>query len=230
MLIKLRYKFLNIAWISLTTFPLLMYAFKESVGIIEFASLKLDHPLGILPDQEAYDVTWTRIMRAIEVPFFWRQFVVAAEKVAQAFGVHAPNRLWQVAVHLWIFKVEDWRFEIFEDPRVDWVLGQVLGGPLRVGVANFQIVVIREFAGSPLFCILQNWRVFCLAIWGQIAKNRIINSVPLLLWFKCQIKGPRRIRIFIKQYQLQASVSQFKASLEKLSELFYRKRNYLFIV
>lgn len=64
---KLRNKLLQVAWIVVTVNPFFVDALKKSVGIVEPSSLKLDHPLGLVPDHEPNHVTWTTIVSAVHV-------------------------------------------------------------------------------------------------------------------------------------------------------------------
>jgi hypothetical protein len=45
--------------------PFFIDALKKPVRIVELAALELDHPLGVLSDQEADHITWAAVMRPI---------------------------------------------------------------------------------------------------------------------------------------------------------------------
>jgi hypothetical protein len=58
-------KLFDIALVGQTRIPFLIDALEKSVRIVELAALELDHPLGILTDQEANHIAWAAVMRPV---------------------------------------------------------------------------------------------------------------------------------------------------------------------
>ena len=131
---KFGYELLDIPWISLTAFPLLIYALKESIWVIELSTLKLYHPLRVRSHKETNNVTWTAIVSSVKIPFLFWKFIISRFKVVQAFFVNGSNRQTKISKNSWICQVEHRGLKILYDPRINRILGEVLSASLGVSI------------------------------------------------------------------------------------------------
>lgn len=76
--------------------PFFINAFEKSVRVVIFTALELDHPLGILPDKEAYHIAWTAVVSAIQVTVLLGELIISALKLIQPFFIESANRLAEV--------------------------------------------------------------------------------------------------------------------------------------
>ena len=65
--VELRRELLDVAWVVQRAVPLLFDALEESVRVVVFAALELDHPLRVLPNQEANHISRTAVMSPVEI-------------------------------------------------------------------------------------------------------------------------------------------------------------------
>jgi hypothetical protein len=58
-------KLFDIALVGQARIPFFIDALEKPVRVVELAALELDHPLGVLPDEEANHITWAAVMRPV---------------------------------------------------------------------------------------------------------------------------------------------------------------------
>ena len=73
--------------------PLFLDTLKESVWIVILATLKLDHPLGVLPHEEPDHVPGTTVVRPVQVSLLVRQLMVPQHEVCKTLLVQSTDRL-----------------------------------------------------------------------------------------------------------------------------------------
>ena len=75
--VELGDELLHIARVGVDTLPLLVDALEETVRVVKLPPLELDHPLGVLADEETDDVPWTTVVRTVQVLLLLGRFVVS---------------------------------------------------------------------------------------------------------------------------------------------------------
>ena len=63
-LVELRGELLDVARVVERAYPLLFDSLEESVRVVVFAALELDHPLRVLTNQEPNDISRAAVMSA----------------------------------------------------------------------------------------------------------------------------------------------------------------------
>jgi hypothetical protein len=58
-------KLFDIALVGQARIPFFIDALEKPVRIVELAALELNHPLGVLSDEEADHITWAAVMRPV---------------------------------------------------------------------------------------------------------------------------------------------------------------------
>ena len=68
--VELRRELLDVAWVVQRAVPLFFDALEESVRVVVLAALELDHPLRVLPNQEANHISRAAVMSPVEIALF----------------------------------------------------------------------------------------------------------------------------------------------------------------
>ena len=140
-------------------------------------------------------------MSSVQVAIFFWQLVVPWLKILQTFLIQSTNWLRQISVNIWVLQVEDWRFIVLQNPRINRVLGKILSAALRVSIKDCKIVEIAHFALDPLLGVLWDGRYFCLAFGWQIVADSVVHAVAIYLVMESDVTSSQGRVWFLLQLQ-----------------------------